>query len=505
MHDKIVRSYEDALKDSMQLTVKNLLEIPNLKIRLISNHKGMNRKIIWAHTSELANPSEWVQPDSLIMTTGLGIPKNGNEQKDYIQRLIDAELAALIISDNMSAPDDLSPLLEVANQHDFPVCYIDYHTPFSEVAKIVNDANKDKKDIINHQLNKLLYENTQALIKEHKINDLLVHIRTLLNMPIYLVDLTNPMEPLFTCDPIPSNILDRLSGLDPKSAEIQKIYKKSAVTLQIIPLKAVGLTLVIAANDIGHDLIQNLALLFSVYISSRKEHFYQKLTLSGELLDDIFNERVNESYIEKKLVSFRTNIERNYIVIAKPDKNIDYKDKLFKSSITGLAALAKHDRLILMIEKENLAKLTDLFPLVGASDPIKKITRICDALQEATLAYKNTSDEFPVQYYAEQNYSNQTLPKSIEEAQKIFSFNLDCLYVQDKAKKTRYIHTLKVFLENDRAWEKTSKILHIHKQTLVYRIQKIEEMTQRRLSSTADIGELWIALKAGEILGIIEE
>jgi purine catabolism regulator len=30
-------------------------------------------------------------------------------------------------------------------------------------------------------------------------------------------------------------------------------------------------------------------------------------------------------------------------------------------------------------------------------------------------------------------------------------------------------------------------------------------MTQRQLNSTADIVELWIALKAGEILGIIEE
>ncbi|MGL4673993.1 MAG: PucR family transcriptional regulator ligand-binding domain-containing protein, partial [Wohlfahrtiimonas sp.] len=70
----------------MQLTIRNLINMPALKIKLLSEDKGIDKEIVWAHTSELENPSEWVQPNYLIMTTGLGIPKTSEKQKDYIQR-----------------------------------------------------------------------------------------------------------------------------------------------------------------------------------------------------------------------------------------------------------------------------------------------------------------------------------------------------------------------------------------------------------------------------------
>lgn len=488
----------------MQLTIRNLINMPALKIKLLSEDKGIDKKIVWAHTSELENPSEWVQPNYLIMTTGLGIPKTANEQKDYIQRIIDADLAGLMISDNMSAPEDLSTLIEVANTHKFPVLFIDYHTPFIEIARIVHEANKDKKDLINHQLSKVLYENTQELIKEHNVKDLMDRIHNLLNMPLYLINTDSPTEALFNCLPTPLDIQNRLLNFDFKTTDIQKIYQKSSVTLHAVPLKAQGFTLIVADNNISLDLLQNLALLFSLYLESRKDHFYQRMTQSGEFLDDILNEGVNETYIDKKLPSFHINTHNSCILIAKPQKSINYKKFLFKFGINGLV-LFKPDRVILMTDKTHLSKLAQLFPMIGISDVIKKTHRIYDAFQEASLAFKNCSKDFSVQHYAEQNYSKQTLPKSIEEAQKIFEFNLGSLHINDQTKNTRYIYTLKAFLENDRAWEKTAKILHIHKQTLVYRVQKIQEMTQRQLNSTADIVELWIALKAGEILGIIEE
>lgn len=491
----------------MQLTVRNLLEIPALKIRLLSQDKGIDRKVIWAHTSELANPSEWVQENSLIMTTGLGIPQSEDEQKKYIQRIIDAGLSALLISDQMSAPKDLDPLIQIANEHNFPVCYIDYHTPFSEVTRIVNDANKDKKDIVNQQLNKILYDNMQGLIKEHSITELITHIRNLLNIPIYLINAENPEETLFSCDPTPQNILHRLMDFNFKTTEIQKIYKKSDITLHAIPLQSQGFMLIVADNNISIELLQNLALLFGLYIESRKNLYYQRIIQGGELLEDIQNENVNESYIDKKLASLHIKTANSHIFISDFQKNIDYKKTLFRSGFHGLVLFRK-DRIIIMAEQNylmKLTKLTKIFTNIGMSDAIKKTQRIHDAFQEASLAFKNCSEDFPIQNYAQQNYSRYTLPKNLEEAQRIFEFNLGSLYENDQAKNTRYIHTLKAFLENDRAWEKTSKILHIHKQTLVYRVQKIQEMTGRQFNSTADIVELWIALKAGEILNIIEE
>ncbi len=488
----------------MQLTVKDLIEMPELKIRLLSGERGINKKIVWAHTSELENPSEWVQPNSLIMTTGLGIPKTAAKQKDYIQRIIDADLAGLLISDKMNAPKDLTPLIEVANQHNFPISFIDYNVPFIEIARLVMEANKDKRDVINNHLVKLLYEHTHTLMKEPNIKALLMRINSLLNMPAYLVNTINPEEALFDFAPLPEALLSQLIDVDLNSQEIRKIYQKSSSTLHVVPLKARGFALLISDKNISQELLQNLGVLFSFYIESRKENSYERMILSGEFLDDILNERISDAYIEKKLTNYQLVLEDSCVIIAKQIHEINYQKIFFKFAIHGLF-LFKKEKAILITARHNIDKLATIFQALGISDEIKKIHRIHDAFREATLAYKNCSAQFPMQNYSNQNYSQYTLPKSLEEAERIFELNLGKLYTQDQNKKTRYIHTLRTFLINDRSWEKTAKILHIHKQTLVYRIQKIQEMTGRQTNSTADIVELWIALKAGEILGLVDE
>jgi len=42
--------------------------------------------------------------------------------------------------------------------------------------------------------------------------------------------------------------------------------------------------------------------------------------------------------------------------------------------------------------------------------------------------------------------------------------------------------------------------LHVQKQTLVYRVRQIETLTERDLSSTADVARLWLALEASKRL-----
>jgi hypothetical protein len=41
----------------------------------------------------------------------------------------------------------------------------------------------------------------------------------------------------------------------------------------------------------------------------------------------------------------------------------------------------------------------------------------------------------------------------------------------------------------------------LHKQTLVYRIKRVEELTGRRLDDTGDVAQLWLALRSLELTG----
>lgn len=56
------------------------------------------------------------------------------------------------------------------------------------------------------------------------------------------------------------------------------------------------------------------------------------------------------------------------------------------------------------------------------------------------------------------------------------------------------LHTLRTFLACDGSWARTAEALHLHVNTVHYRIQRIEHFTGRDLSRLADRLDLWAAL-----------
>ncbi|MNC44247.1 Purine catabolism regulatory protein [compost metagenome] len=95
------------------------------------------------------------------------------------------------------------------------------------------------------------------------------------------------------------------------------------------------------------------------------------------------------------------------------------------------------------------------------------------------------------------------LPQNLHDATEVFHKVLGGLAEYDKAQHAPLIHTLRTFLENNRSWVNTALKLHIHKQTLVYRVRRIEEITGRSLDSTDDVSILWFAIKAADLAGTL--
>ena len=74
------------------------------------------------------------------------------------------------------------------------------------------------------------------------------------------------------------------------------------------------------------------------------------------------------------------------------------------------------------------------------------------------------------------------------------------LLAHDARSDTQLYRTLTSFLEENRHWKTTAARLGIHRQTLVYRIRKIEQLTGRSLGTTEGVCELWLAVRAHEAL-----
>ena len=63
------------------------------------------------------------------------------------------------------------------------------------------------------------------------------------------------------------------------------------------------------------------------------------------------------------------------------------------------------------------------------------------------------------------------------------------------------VASLRTYLACDRSPKETSEALHVHKQTVIYRMRRVEKLTGRRLSRTEDLVGFWLALRALGLLG----
>jgi purine catabolism regulator len=135
----------------------------------------------------------------------------------------------------------------------------------------------------------------------------------------------------------------------------------------------------------------------------------------------------------------------------------------------------------------------------GSSGRIGTAGRLPDAAQEARWALGVAEAEHRVLVrYGE--HTPLLLPQSVTEAQALVSRILGPLIAHDTGHGTAYVDTLRAVLHHNRSWQRAAVELHIHKQTLGYRIRKIEQLTGRGLTSTEHLAEWWFALRAHDLL-----
>ena len=132
---------------------------------------------------------------------------------------------------------------------------------------------------------------------------------------------------------------------------------------------------------------------------------------------------------------------------------------------------------------------------IGVSDPLGRLSRVPEAGREARWALDGArADRVPMVRYGED--ASSLLPAGLGGGERLVSRVLGPLLDYDASHETELVASLRTFLESNRSWKDAAAILHIHKQTLVYRMRRVQEMSGCRLDDTGDVAELWIALKA---------
>lgn len=496
----------------MPLRISDIVNLPELRTRIFAGSKGIHNTLSWAHVCELSDPTEWLGEGHLLMTTGIGIPKKPKVQAKYIEKLSQAGLAGMMIGENMQAPEDLSALAEAAEKFNFPILMTEYGVPFASVTRAVYDAERQEEFERHNAINRV-FVSARMAIQGLSLDQLIGRLEKDIHAELMLLDPQEKSSFWYPKNmPLPSSLLNAISQqpieFSVHSPILRRYVLENEKLIAIsVPSRKESILFIRGAEEhlLDYSFLNQLVAVIGIAI----EHFYveveRTLRIGAQLLDDMFEQRLSHYEIAQKLKQFNLNSDSACLAITQPDKHqlTEWNWQFLRHKIPAILRPKGKDLLILLHSDDLYTAQNILKTKLGVSNKITDYGRLNEALREAYLALNHSSKKSPITHYAQITNRVPWLPSNLDEAKQTFQHLLGTVVEYDELQGTNLLHTLNIFLQNNRSWVNTAKSLHIHKTTLIYRVQKIESLTDRSISNTEDVAILWLAIKAGEIAGLV--
>jgi len=123
----------------MAMTVRRLAQQSDLGLSLIAGRDNGDRTIAWAHAIELVDPTPYLSGGELVMTTGMNVGTTDSEQFDYIARLSAAGVAALAFDTGTTFAQVPDGVITAGDALGMPVLAVPADTPFIAITRAVID------------------------------------------------------------------------------------------------------------------------------------------------------------------------------------------------------------------------------------------------------------------------------------------------------------------------------------------------------------------------------
>lgn len=491
----------------MPLTVRELVSIPHLRTWPHAGAGGLDREVSWAHVCELPDPTQWLGAGELVLTTGLGIPADAGEQRAYVERLADAGLSGVAIGDRMYAPPLTDEMIAAAEERALPLLLTSYEVPFTELVRAAAEANRSEEHA--RVLETLrLYELVREAAVMSSGDGFLRTLGRIAGCELHLLDHRRGV-PLVRGATAPSpEIAEQLRAASEARTEPMPAVLRLRPDVLALAVPSARAATLVALPRAGVEpdlmLLRHVAGVAAQEVSREQADAERRRRLGGELLAGLIDGRLAEETAGLALAERGLAAEPRRLAVclgadeAQSDLHVRLEDRgiahlLLNRAPLLLALLADHHVAI-----DGFAAELGPGAVIGLSDPLGRLARVPDAQREARWAANAArASGKRVARYGD-DAPSLFLPRSLSEAEQAVGRVLGRLIEYDATHEADLVRSLRVFLECNRSWKEAATRLQIHKQTLVYRMRRVEELTGRRLDDTGDVAELWLALKAAE-------
>jgi purine catabolism regulator len=500
----------------MSITVRELLQLPHLRLTLTAGQGGLDHQVSWVHSSDLPDPWEWLGPAELLLTNGTSLSAEEEAQVHFIERLGETGASGLGVGLGMPGPPLSAGAVRRADELALPLLGVPYSVPFTAVVRAVADANDREEALLLGRVARLYELLRTSVIAGCTGPEMFRKLGEELGVRLYLVDPETGTSmfgdgecTLFAPALMASYAAhgNAIPGVLRLSRPQAPPGERAALAVEVPGDQPTALV----AEPVGsqlpslvllHHIATGGALELAQLAAVQERQWRLDADLLGQLLDRRIDPRVAGPLIADAGLDLAVSVLA-VTRVAHDRADAELHRKLARSHLPHL--LLNLDRVLHVvlpaaaIDVHLVSELAGPAGAAGSSERIGTAGRLPDAAQEArwALGVAEAENRMLVRYG---EHTALLLPQSVTEAHALVSRILGPLIAHDTKHGTAYVDTLRAVLVHNRSWQLAAAELHIHKQTLGYRIRKIEQLTARGLTSTEHLAEWWFALRAHDLL-----
>ncbi|MEA2274188.1 MAG: hypothetical protein QOI98_2896 [Solirubrobacteraceae bacterium] len=525
------------------LTVGALLR--ELELEPLAGEKSLEGPVRWVHISELLDPTPWLSGGEVLLTTGMQL-EDAPAQRDFVERLADHGLAGLGLGIGFAHARAPEELVAAARERDFPLFEVPYETPFIAVTEkaaswLVSEHYAALRRSISAQ------ERLQKVVlSERGLEGIAGALSNLVGGGVLVFDGRGELLAQATFQRVleKSALQAVAQAVSTRAAPDAETFVPDhaelgsrSLALPVMPTESGGPpdAWLVAIKDTGglsefdQLVLQQAVSVVALELLRSRVASSTERRLAGDILAEVVARQLSGPKLARRLEPFGLGGQVTALVMAAAGDDPSpgaveeaLAEALQEEGVSGLvAADGKHVAALLpgfldeelfelaaRVHKRAASRLESALRAgagrsVPAGEARAAYTEARCALEARTLTAGGNGSGPADGVATYRDLGSFALLLSLQDSDALGQFCdavLGPIENGDARHGEELVRSLSVFLDENGQWERAARRLFCHRHTLRYRMRKVEELTGRDLARAGDRIELWLALRARELV-----
>lgn len=515
----------------MPISLRQLVAEPALGLRLINDgttalreatepakdDAPIDRPVLWAHSSDLLDPTPWLGPGQVLLTNGAQFQQGVDTDRDvaaYVRRLVQSGVLALGFAIDVVHDEIPYKLAIECAKAGMPLIEVDGRTPFIAVVRHIADVQAaESRERLEWSIT-AQRSLARAALRPNGLTAVLLELETQLGGWVAMFDASGHRVPVRTRRQVPPPMARRLEaqareilnrGLR-SAARLEGAGPQTEVTMQTLGVRGRlrGVLAVESATPLdpaGRDLLTSVIALASIALDQSHALDAARRELRSGLLELL----TSGNY---EVVQSTARRVWGGLTIAPLRACMCFLPERPESLVADLelSATESHgqvfygevlDRLVAITPAGLTGELTDVLihehgRQVGTSGvgSWQDLTRL---LREARQALQHSTPTNPNVNFEQIVETGLLGVLQAQGGKEIAERQLHPLLSADNAQELH--EALSTWMAHNCAWDPAARSLGIHRHTLRHRVETAGRLLARNLDSFSDRTEVWSALR----------